>query len=207
MRNILSAAPSVIHFRMILSCLLLSMPSVVRFHLHLCSTMVPWIPMIKFSCFTWYPGSFESRGLLSLVFRTENVWLRCNQCIETSEFLIFVDLGHLDYFHSLRRVTASRSFDDVYSCDRMCSHHHLQLSAPPAPPQFRRDDPVQRSASPSSQVVVLSHASSHCCTAAFPHHSSLLPFDVPAPSCTLLPPACLSLDPCPVSPAMPSNQL
>jgi hypothetical protein len=30
---------------------------------------------------------------------------------------------------------------------------------------------------------------------------------VPAPSCTLLPPACLSLDPCPVSPAMPSNQL
>ena len=46
---------AVIHFRMILSCLLLSMPSVVRFHLHLCSTMVPWIPMIKFSCFTWYP--------------------------------------------------------------------------------------------------------------------------------------------------------
>ncbi len=47
---------AVIHFRMILSCLLLSMPSMVRFHLHLCSTMVPWIPMIKFSCFTWLPG-------------------------------------------------------------------------------------------------------------------------------------------------------
>ena len=27
---------------------------------------------------------------------------------------MFVNLGHLDYFNSLRRVTASRSFDDVY---------------------------------------------------------------------------------------------
>ena len=28
--------------------------------------------------------------------------------------VLFVNLGHLDYFNSLRRVTASRSFDDVY---------------------------------------------------------------------------------------------
>ena len=32
------------------------------------------------------PGSLSSRG--SLVFRTEDVWLRCNQFIETAEFLI-----------------------------------------------------------------------------------------------------------------------
>ena len=39
------------------------------------------------------PGSLSSRGPgppLSLVFRTEDVWQRCNQFIETSEFLIGV---------------------------------------------------------------------------------------------------------------------
>jgi len=35
------------------------------------------------------PGTLSSRGPpLSLVFRTEGVWRRCNQFIETAEFLI-----------------------------------------------------------------------------------------------------------------------
>ena len=42
-----------------------------------------------------YPGLFRVKGsLLSLVFRTEDVWLRCNQVIETSEFLIRVSPSH-----------------------------------------------------------------------------------------------------------------
>ena len=40
-----------------------------------------------------YPGLFRVKeSLLSLVFRTKDVWLRCNQVIETSEFLIRVSL-------------------------------------------------------------------------------------------------------------------
>jgi hypothetical protein len=46
---------AVMHRRMILSCLPFPMPSVMRLHLQLCSTIVPCIPMMKFSCFTWYP--------------------------------------------------------------------------------------------------------------------------------------------------------
>jgi hypothetical protein len=46
---------AVMHRRMILFCLPFSIPSVVRLHLQLCSTIVPCIPMMKFSCFTWYP--------------------------------------------------------------------------------------------------------------------------------------------------------
>ena len=42
-----------------------------------------------------YPGLFRVKGsLLSLVFRTEDVWLWCNQVIETSEFLIRVSPSH-----------------------------------------------------------------------------------------------------------------
>ena len=41
------------------------------------------------------PGTLSSRGPLpSLVFRTEDVWLRCNQFIETAEFLIRVSPFH-----------------------------------------------------------------------------------------------------------------
>jgi hypothetical protein len=40
-------------------------------------------------------GTLSGLGsLLSLVFRTEDVWLRCNQVIETSEFLIRVSPSH-----------------------------------------------------------------------------------------------------------------
>ena len=38
--------------------------------------------------------SFESGPPPSLVFRTEDVWRRCNQFIETSEFLIGVSPSH-----------------------------------------------------------------------------------------------------------------
>jgi hypothetical protein len=42
-----------------------------------------------------YPGIFRVTGsLMSLVFRTEDVWLRCNQFIETVEFLIRVFPSH-----------------------------------------------------------------------------------------------------------------
>ncbi len=38
-----------------------------------------------------YPGLFRVKGsLLSLVFRIEDVLLRCNQFVETAEFLIRV---------------------------------------------------------------------------------------------------------------------
>ncbi len=38
-----------------------------------------------------YPGLFRVKGsLLSLVFRIEDVWLRCNQFVGTAEFLIRV---------------------------------------------------------------------------------------------------------------------
>jgi hypothetical protein len=41
------------------------------------------------------PGLFRVKGsLLSLVFRTEDVWLRFNQVIETAEFLIRVSHSH-----------------------------------------------------------------------------------------------------------------
>jgi len=42
-----------------------------------------------------YPEPFRVTGpLLSLVFRTEDVWQRCNQSIETAEFLIKVSPSH-----------------------------------------------------------------------------------------------------------------
>jgi hypothetical protein len=42
-----------------------------------------------------YPGFFRVTGpLLSLVFRTEDVWQRRNQFIETAEFLIRVSPSH-----------------------------------------------------------------------------------------------------------------
>jgi hypothetical protein len=41
------------------------------------------------------PGTLSSWGPpLSLVFRTEGVWRRCNQFIETAEFLIRVSPSH-----------------------------------------------------------------------------------------------------------------
>jgi hypothetical protein len=41
------------------------------------------------------PGTLSSRGPpLSLVFRTEDVWRRCNHFIETAEFLIRVSPSH-----------------------------------------------------------------------------------------------------------------
>ena len=44
--------------------------------------------MAKVSPALSYPGLFRVTGfLLSLVFRTEDVWQRCNQFIETAEFL------------------------------------------------------------------------------------------------------------------------
>jgi len=46
-----------------------------------------------FSC-SLLPGTLPRRGsLLSLVFWTEDVWRRCNQFIETAEFLIGVPLS------------------------------------------------------------------------------------------------------------------
>ena len=51
--------------------------------------------LAKVSSARSYPGLFRVKGsLLSLVFRTEDVWLRCNQVIETSEFLIRVSPSH-----------------------------------------------------------------------------------------------------------------
>jgi len=42
-----------------------------------------------------FPGLFRAGGPPpSLVFRTEDVWLRCNQFIGTSEFLIRVSPSH-----------------------------------------------------------------------------------------------------------------
>ena len=42
-----------------------------------------------------YPDLFRVTGsLLSLVFRTEDVWQRCNQFIKTAEFLIRVSPSH-----------------------------------------------------------------------------------------------------------------
>jgi len=42
-----------------------------------------------------YPDLFRVTGsLLSLVFRTEDVWQRCNQFIKTAEFLIRVCPSH-----------------------------------------------------------------------------------------------------------------
>jgi hypothetical protein len=51
--------------------------------------------MAKVSPAFSYPGLFRVTGsLLSLVFRIEDVWQRCNQFIETAEFLIRVSPSH-----------------------------------------------------------------------------------------------------------------
>ena len=51
--------------------------------------------MAKVSPARSYPELFRVKGtLLSLVFRTEDVWQRCNQFIETAEFLIRVSPSH-----------------------------------------------------------------------------------------------------------------
>jgi hypothetical protein len=51
--------------------------------------------MAKVSPALSYPGLFRVTGpLLSLVFRAEDVWQRCNQFIETAEFLIRVSPSH-----------------------------------------------------------------------------------------------------------------
>jgi hypothetical protein len=51
-------------------------------------------PRQGFPC-SLVPGTLSSRGPLpSLVFRTEDVWLRYNQFIETEEFLIRVSPSH-----------------------------------------------------------------------------------------------------------------
>ena len=51
--------------------------------------------MVKVSPARSYPELFRVTGsLLSLVFRTEDVWQRCNQFIETAEFLIRVSPSH-----------------------------------------------------------------------------------------------------------------
>ena len=51
--------------------------------------------MAKVSPALSYPGLFRVTGsLLSLVFRTEDVWQRCNQFIETAELLIRVSPSH-----------------------------------------------------------------------------------------------------------------
>ena len=51
--------------------------------------------MAKVSPARSYPELFRVTGtLLSLVFWTEDVWQRCNQFIETAEFLIRVSPSH-----------------------------------------------------------------------------------------------------------------
>jgi len=50
--------------------------------------------LAKVSLARSYPGLFRVGGLCPLVFRTEGVWLRCNQFIETAEFLIRVSPSH-----------------------------------------------------------------------------------------------------------------
>ena len=51
--------------------------------------------MAKVSPALTYPGFFRITGpLLSLVFRTEDVWQRRNQVIETAERLIRVSPSH-----------------------------------------------------------------------------------------------------------------
>ena len=51
--------------------------------------------MAKVSPARSYPELFRVKGtLLSLVFRTEDVWQRCNQFIETAEFVIRVSPSH-----------------------------------------------------------------------------------------------------------------
>jgi hypothetical protein len=51
--------------------------------------------MAKVSLARSYPELFRVTGsLLSLVFRTEDVWERCNQFIKTAEFSIRVSPSH-----------------------------------------------------------------------------------------------------------------
>jgi hypothetical protein len=51
--------------------------------------------MAKVSPALSYPGLFRVTGsLLSLLFRTEDVWQRCNHFIETAVFLIRVSPSH-----------------------------------------------------------------------------------------------------------------
>jgi hypothetical protein len=51
--------------------------------------------MAKVSPALSHQGLFRVTGsLLQLVFRTEDVWQRCNQFIETAEFLIRVSPSH-----------------------------------------------------------------------------------------------------------------
>jgi hypothetical protein len=86
--------------------------------------------MAKVSPARSYPELFRVMGsLLSLVFRTEDVWQRCNQLIETAEFLIRVSLSHSYNAGRAGLGWASRQHRSYYSDvqKRLLSHTLLSL--------------------------------------------------------------------------------